>query len=102
MKYFPKNALECKKIVTVSEFSKKDIVDKMEVPTGKVHVVYNAANPLYEPKSEQDNQKTKDKYTQGKDFFYFVGAIHKRKTLWEYLRRLICSRKQLIVMLNWL
>lgn len=81
MKYFPKNALECKKIVTVSEFSKKDIVNKMEVPTGKVHVVYNAANPLYEPKSEQDNQKTKDKYTQGKDFFYFVGAIHKRKNL---------------------
>ena len=81
MKYFPLNAKLADKIITVSNFSKKDIVDSFGVEPNKVEVIYNAANTIYSPKNKEINQKTKNKYTGGKDYFYFVGAIHKRKNL---------------------
>jgi glycosyltransferase involved in cell wall biosynthesis len=72
----------------VSNFSKNDIislskelkVDKEEL-SNKIDVVYNAANTIYQPQTAETNNQTKQKYSEGKDYFYFVGAIHKRKNL---------------------
>lgn len=81
MRYFPLNARKSTKVITVSEFSKNDIVENFCIPADKIEVVYNAANNVYKPQSKEINLRTKTKYTLGKDYFYFVGAIHKRKNL---------------------
>lgn len=81
MRYFPLNAHRCDKIITVSEYSKQDIINSWSIDESKIEVVYNAANKVYYPRDEQTNIATKQKYALGKDYFYFVGAIHKRKNL---------------------
>lgn len=81
MRYFPYNARKSDKIITVSEYSKKDIAESFSVSADKIDVVYNAANNIYKPQSKEINLRTKTQYTNGKDYFYFVGAIHKRKNL---------------------
>lgn len=80
-KYFPKYIKNSSKIITVSEFSKEDIVSCYNIDKEKIEVVYNAANNVYCPQTLEQNNVTKQKYTQGKDYFYFVGSIHKRKNL---------------------
>lgn len=88
VKYFPKFIKRSDEIITVSNFSKNDIislskelkVDKEEL-SNKIDVVYNAANTIYQPQTAETNNQTKQKYSEGKDYFYFVGAIHKRKNL---------------------
>jgi glycosyltransferase involved in cell wall biosynthesis len=79
--FFPRFAKKATRVATVSQFSKKDIADIYKIPQEKIDVVYSAANDYYKPRSEEENIATKQKYSQGKDYFYFVGALHKRKNL---------------------
>lgn len=81
MRYFPLNAQRSDRIITVSNYSKKDIVENFSIDESKIDVVYNAANSIFSPQSKEINQRMKAQYTFGKDYFYFVGAIHKRKNL---------------------
>ncbi|OFX88272.1 MAG: glycosyltransferase [Bacteroidetes bacterium GWF2_33_16] len=81
-RYFsPRFAKKADRIVTVSEFSKKDIVDQFSINPELVDVVYNGANKIYKPISEEEKQATKQKYTSGNDYFIFVGALSPRKNI---------------------
>ncbi|MBO7180865.1 MAG: glycosyltransferase family 4 protein [Bacteroidales bacterium] len=84
--FFPKFARKATRVATVSEFSKADISNIYKIPQDKIDVVYSAANEQYRPHTEEENIQTKAKYTDGKDFFYFVGALHKRKNLVNLFR----------------
>ena len=79
--FFPKYARKAHRIVTVSEFSKRDIINQYNVSADKIDVVYNGANELYKPISEELKTKTRDHYTAGNPYFLFVGAVHPRKNI---------------------
>ncbi|MDY6800012.1 MAG: glycosyltransferase family 1 protein [Bacteroidota bacterium] len=79
--FFPKFAKKANRIVTVSEFSKKDISKQFNVKNDLIDVVYNGANEIYQPISKKEKEKTKQKFTQGNDFFIFVGALSPRKNI---------------------
>ena len=79
--FFPRYAKKAEQIVTVSEFSKKDIVKLYDVPPGKVSVVYNGVNEDFKPVSEAEQKTYRDKHSKGCPFFIFVGALHPRKNL---------------------
>jgi len=78
--YFPKYAKRANRIATVSEFSKKDIAHTLSIKNTAIDVVYNGVNGNFKSTSEAVI-KAKEKYTQGTDFFIFVGTIHPRKNL---------------------
>ena len=80
-KYFPKYARKAEKIITVSEFSKQDIIDNYGVDPEKINVVYNGANEGFKPISEEEKQKIRLQYTSGYQYFMFVGSLHPRKNL---------------------
>ena len=80
-KYFPAFVKKADRIATVSEYSKQDIINTYNCPTDKIDVVYNGANINYKPNSESDQTKIKEQFTEGKDFFLFVGTLHPRKNL---------------------
>lgn len=80
-RYFPRFARKAKRIVTVSEFSKKDIYDCYNVDPEKIDVVYNGVNELFAPISETEKTAVRDKYTGGNPYFMFVGSLHPRKNL---------------------
>lgn len=79
--FFPKFAKKANKILTVSNYSKADLVKTYGISSQKISVVYNAPNEIYQPISEAEIEKTKMKYTSGKDYFLFVGSIHPRKNV---------------------
>lgn len=78
---FPLFAKNATRLITVSEYSKRDLIKFYNIPENKIDVVYNAANELYYVISEEERGITKQRLTHGKDYFYYVGAIHKRKNL---------------------
>ena len=79
--YFPKFAQKAVRIATVSEYSKNDIIQQYMVPADKIDVVYNGANEIFKPISEEEKNATRKKYTDGASYFVFVGALHPRKNI---------------------
>ncbi len=80
-KYFPKFAQQANQIATVSEFSKNDIVQTYKIEASKIDVVFNGASKKFKPISEVEKQIVKDKFTEGVNYFLFVGTIHPRKNV---------------------
>lgn len=79
--YFPRYAHKAVRIATVSEYSKKDIINQYKVPAGKIDVVYNGVNETYCAVSDPDKESTRRRYTGGAPYFVFVGALHPRKNI---------------------
>lgn len=80
-RFFPKFAHKATQLATVSEFSRQDIHQTYQVPLDRIHVVYSGNNSAYIPYSLEQQNIVKRKYTDGNDYFLFVGLIHKRKNL---------------------
>lgn len=80
-KFFPKYAKKADKIITVSEFSKKDICECYGINPDKIEVAYNGANEIFSPVSEDVKKEIQNKYTEGNPYFMFVGSLHPRKNL---------------------
>lgn len=92
--YFPLYAQKAHRIATVSQFSKKDIINQYKVEPGKIDVVYNGANENYRPIPDDEKVMVRLKYTQGKPYFVFVGALHPRKNLANLFRAFDLFRKE--------
>lgn len=82
MEYFtPRFAKSANAVLTVSNFSKQDLVTTYSLEENKIFVVESSANEEYKTYSEEENQKTKEKYSNSCPYFYFVGSLQKRKNL---------------------
>lgn len=84
--FFPKYAHKAQRIATVSEFSKQDIVKQYNIDPNRIDVVFNGANEHYAPLSEAQKTSALQKFTDGKPYFFFVGALHPRKNLVNLFR----------------
>jgi glycosyltransferase involved in cell wall biosynthesis len=79
--FAPRFAKKANRIVTVSEYSKNDIVDQFSILPDLVDVVFNGANEIFKPITDAEKQATRQKYTSGNDYFIFVGALSPRKNV---------------------
>jgi glycosyltransferase involved in cell wall biosynthesis len=80
-RYFPKYAQKAKRIATVSEFSKTDISKQYGIAPSKIDVVYNGVSERFKPLDENHKKAVLDKWSNGKPYFIYVGAIHQRKNI---------------------
>lgn len=90
--YTPKFLHKAKKVITVSDFSKKDI--SSHYGTGSISIVPNAARDSFRPVTESEKEAVKNKYTAGRDYFVYAGAIHPRKNLVNLLRAFSVFKKK--------
>ena len=81
----PLFAAKADAIITVSEFSKSDIVKQYAVSPSNVHVVHNAAQQAYRVLSEAQRAAVRKNLTQGEPYFVFISSIHPRKNLQRLL-----------------
>ncbi len=79
--YMPQYARKAKAILTVSEYSKQDIVATYNVDPTKIHVAYNGASEKFKPITSETAQLIRQKYAKGHPYFIYVGALHKRKNI---------------------
>ncbi len=84
--FFPKFAKKATRIATVSEFSKQDIVKTYDISNDKIDVVYNGITEYFKPIDLSEQTKVKNKFTQGADYFLFVGSLQPRKNIARLLR----------------
>lgn len=80
--YFtPRYAKKANRILTVSEFTKADIIKQYGIASEKIDVVYNGVNQLFEPVNQTTKTQVKASFGKGEDFFVYVGALHPRKNI---------------------
>lgn len=91
----PKFLHKAKSIATVSEFSKNDLIENYKIDRKKIDVVYSAAKDVFTPITDEQKQIIKDKYTDGKEYFIYTGAIHPRKNLMHLLKAFSVFKKRM-------
>jgi glycosyltransferase involved in cell wall biosynthesis len=77
---FPEFARLARRVVTVSQYSKADIVQQFGVAPELIDVVYNAPAHEYRPATATD-RAAKRTWSNGNPYFLFVGSLHPRKNL---------------------
>ena len=82
-------------IATVSEFSKNDIAKHYGITPHKIDVIYNGIKQVFRPVSFSIKEAIKEKYTGGKEYFIYVGAVQPRKNLVNLLKAFSIFKKRL-------
>lgn len=80
-KWFPRFAKKADRIVTVSNYSKKDIVETYGVNPDKIDVAHNGAAPHFRPATDEEKTTTLKQLTGGQPYFVYIGALHPRKNV---------------------
>ena len=82
-----------RQVITVSEYSKNDIIQHYPFAANKISVVSGAAKTIFQPVSWQEKQEVKEKYTAGTEYFICTGGIHPRKNLLNLLKAFSLFKK---------
>lgn len=93
-KYLPRFIKKSDRVATVSEYSKSDIIKHYKTSPDKIDVVYSAAKEIFKPADLITKLSVKEKWTGGKDYFIYVGAIHPRKNLVNLLKAFSFFKKR--------
>ena len=73
----PKILKKCKKIITVSNFEKQNIMTKLGIPEDRMAMIYNGYNDWFRP--SQDIHYTYQKYIDNPGYFFFLGNTDPKK-----------------------
>lgn len=84
--FFPKFAKKAAKIITVSHYSKKDIVEQYNIDAAKINVGWNGVSSIFKPIDAVEKLEIEKQLSQGNPYFSFVGALHPRKNVGRLLQ----------------
>jgi glycosyltransferase involved in cell wall biosynthesis len=86
-RYFcPRYIQRAERLVAVSDFTKKTMVDLVGIAPKKVAVVYNGCREEFRPLPETEKQAIRDTFSGGQEYFFYTGAIHPRKNIPRLIR----------------
>lgn len=92
--YFPRYARKSTQIITVSEFTKQDVVQKYKVNPDKIDVAWNGVSSMFTPCCTEEIVETRKKYSSGQPYFLYVGSLHPRKNLRNLMKAFEIFKKQ--------
>lgn len=84
--FMPRFLRRAEKALTVSEFTRQDLIRCLGIPAEKISVAYNGPREVFRPLPEGDRQAFRDRYAGGAPYFLYVGAIHPRKNVPRLIR----------------
>lgn len=100
----PRIIKKCRRIITVSNFEKRNIMTKLELPDSMVTMIYNGYNQWFEPMADDKAMK---KYIDAGGYFFFLGNTDPKKNsertivaYAEYLKQSKTRRKLLVADLS--
>lgn len=85
-RYFPLFAKKAEHILTVSEYSKQDIIQTYGIPAEHIDVAYNSCNEAYRPLNQEERQAAQKRFADGTPYFLFVGNFSYRKNVHGIIR----------------
>lgn len=68
---------KCKRIITVSNFELKNIIDKLSIPESRMAMIYNGYNTWFKPIN--DVESITSKYIGETGYFFFLGNTDPKK-----------------------
>ncbi|MGC4231684.1 MAG: glycosyltransferase family 1 protein [Niabella sp.] len=92
--FFKKFAAKAETIVTVSNYTKSDIIKYYNIIPDKIDVITLGAKELFQPLPETDIAYTQAKYTSGASYFFFVGSMHARKNIQRLMQSFDSFKKK--------
>lgn len=92
--YTPRFLKKAACIATVSAFSRDDIMHQ-NPRTKNINIVYSAVKEGFHPANFELQNQMREKYTGGKQFFIYVGALQPRKNLVNLLKAFSIFKKRL-------
>lgn len=84
--FYPRFAKKAEHIISVSEYSKKDILKTYNIPPEKVTAIYNGACEHFTLVNLDEKNEIRSLYAEGRPFFVFVGSILPRKNVERLLQ----------------
>ncbi len=85
---------KAKSIIVFSNVIKEKIQQQYKVDEKKIAVLYPGVNRNYQPANTEEKEVVKEKYTEGKEYFLFSGAIHPRSNLINLLKAFSLFKKR--------
>ncbi len=79
--FTPKYCRKAKHIISVSHFTKQDIQKQYDIPGEKISVAGNACRDYFKPLTSSAIMEVRNEISEGKPYFFFVGAVHPRKNV---------------------
>lgn len=80
---------KAKKVITVSEFSKKEILDLYKLKPEKVTVVYNGISQNFRPAPRENKETVLRKYGITKPYIFSVASLHPRKNFVRLIKAFV-------------
>lgn len=84
--FMPRFAQKAKRIATVSQFSKNDIVQHYGIMPEKIDVVYSAVKSNFFPLNEHEKINARARFASAKHYFVYAGSVNPRKNVANMLR----------------
>lgn len=78
---FRRYAQKARRIATVSNYSKQDIIKVWGISSDKIDVTHNGCNEDYKIVGKDEKLITRKKYARGAPYFLYVGALIPRKNI---------------------
>ncbi|WP_027385348.1 glycosyltransferase family 4 protein [Chryseobacterium gregarium] len=95
---FRKAADSADKIIAISEQTKKDIIQFLNVPESKIEVIYQGCHQAFkEEQPEEFTLQTKEKFNLPERFILNVGTIEERKNLLNIIKAIKDTEIPLVV-----
>ncbi len=79
--FIPRFVRKAETIITVSNFSKKDLIEQYHIDPGKIDVSCNGPLDGLAPLSINKKMEARRIFADGKPYFLYVGAMHPRKNI---------------------
>ncbi len=84
--FVPRYLRRAEAVLTVSEFTKADIVHRYGLSGNKISVAGNGCREGFVPVSESEKALIREKYSSGHPYFLYLGAVHPRKNIHRLIR----------------
>ena len=92
--FFPLYAKKACRIITVSSYSKRDIIETYKIAPEKIDIAHNGVGEIFVPISQAEKVLCKNTFTDGLEYFIYVGSIHPRKNLTNLFRAFDLFKKR--------
>ncbi len=79
--YTPRFLARADHLITVSEYSRQDIITHYDIEPGKITVCGNGLREGFGPLTENEREAVRRQYSGGHPYFFYLGAIHPRKNV---------------------
>lgn len=84
--FFPKYARRADRLMTISQYSKQDIIEHFHIEGQKIDVIQLGINSFFHAASSQEIDRIRKRFSAGEEYFLFVGTLHPRKNILRLLQ----------------